>query len=169
MRISATTGRAVTVGLLAGLLLTATAGTATAEPAATTAQPATAAAPAQAATRTAATAPAGMVLTAIQQRCFTWTLFGQPVPLHQLTVTLRNDRPGVASSVKIRYAEVANPRSPLWTHTTVRGLTGAETEFSTSFTNGVDTAKHPVLRVDTTWSDGRTETIGPLAPAYACA
>jgi len=146
-----------TTGLLAGLLLAG-------------------AAPAQAATAQTGTfrptdAPAapGMVLTAIQQRCFTWTLFGQPVPLHQLTVTLRNDRPGVASSVKIRYAEVANPRSPLWTHTTVRGLTGAETEFSTSFTNGVDTAKHPVLRVDTTWSDGRTETIGPLAPAYACA
>ncbi len=146
-----------TTGLLAGLLLAGAA-------------PAQAAATQTGTLRPTDTAPApGMALTTIQQRCFTWTLFGQPVPLHQLTVTLRNDRPGVASSVKIRYAEVADPRSPLWTHTTVRGLTGTETEFSTSFTNGVDTAKHPVLRVDTTWSDGRSETIGPLAPAYACA
>jgi hypothetical protein len=110
-----------------------------------------------------------MAIIGLQQRCFTWTLFGSPVPLHQLTVTLRNNRPGVASSVKIRYVAAEDPRTPKWTHTTVRSLSGAETEFATSFTSGADASKYPVFRVDTTWSDGRTEALGPYAPAYSCA
>lgn len=141
-----TSGRAITAVLLTVLLLTGST-------------------PAFAAESPAAP---GMALTAVQQRCFTWMLFGSPVPLHQLTVVLRNDRPGVASRVTVRYVAADDPRSPRWTHTTIRDLAGTETEFTTSFTSGADASKYPVLRVDTAWSDGRTEAIGPLAPPYAC-
>ena len=162
MRTSSTPRRVLTAALITGLLLTA------ATPAAAAASTLAAAAPAAAKPAAEPVAAPGMALTALQQRCFTWMLFGSPVPLHQLTIGLRNDRPGVASKVTIRYVAAEDPRSPRWTHTTVRQLSGAETEFTTSFTSGADASKFPVLRVDTRWSDGRTEAIGPLAPAYSC-